>query len=77
MNFAENSVGFSQNTNVVNIICYNDIYIDKNITNYNGTLTFNVIENNLKFRSSSVYICNNGIYCNIIFLTSSLSTSIT
>ena len=74
--FAENIVECSQNTNGINIIGYNGIYIDKNITNYNGILTFNFIENNLKFGSSSVYIRNNGIYGNIIFLTSSLSTSI-
>ena len=53
--FAENIVECSQNTNGINIIGYNGIYIDKNITNYNGILTFNFIENNLKFGSSSVY----------------------
>ena len=37
--FVENIVEF----NGINIIGYNGIYIDKNITNYNGTLTFIIL----------------------------------
>ena len=48
---------------------YNGIYIDKNITNNNGTL------NNLQFTSSSVYIRNTGIYGNVIFISSQSTPS--
>ena len=71
--FIDNELKLYDNINGINIIGYNGIYIDKNITNNNGTLTFKFINNNIIFTSPSVYIYNNGIYGNIIFITSEIS----
>ncbi len=54
--FNENMVEFSNNNDGVKIIGNNGIFIDKNITNYNGTLTFNFFNNDMIFTSPSVYI---------------------
>eukprot|EP01083_Nonionella_stella_P203089 741339_1 len=62
--FKDDIVEFSQNTDGIKIVGYAGIYIDKNITNFNGTLTFEFVNNEMRLTSPSVYIRNKN---NIIF----------